>query len=93
VGIFAENKISSGSESLCGTCTSALVLSGYRKSKQMTVCTYVHPNIVLPFKVNSCSGYYDRSRPRKQMEGFKVVADRNMPTKVTTHVKVDLDED
>jgi hypothetical protein len=95
-----------GSESLCKTCSSALVFTGYRESEQMSMCTWVHPNIVLPFTVNTCTGYYDKNRPTyKQMQdlaidvtpaplkpvGFKVgVGD---PVKVRTRVNVDINDD
>lgn len=70
------------------------------------MCTYVDPNIVLPFTVYTCSGFYDRNRPTwKQMEdlaidvtpaplkpvGFKVGAQE--PIRVRTRINVDLDED
>src|SRR5271154_3107641 len=105
---FVKNGTPVGSESLCRTCSRSLIINGYRESEQVTMCTYVDPNIVLPFTVYTCSCFYNKNRPTwKQMEelaldvtpapfkpvGFKVGADRNEPTKVTTRVKVDLDED
>ncbi|MEI9978103.1 MAG: hypothetical protein WDN23_03750 [Edaphobacter sp.] len=103
---YIKNGTPVGSESLCKTCTSTLIFTGYRESEQMTMCTYVHPNIVLPFTVNTCTGYYDKNRPSyKQMHdlaidvtpaplkpvGFKVGATE--PLRVRTRVNVDLDED
>jgi len=52
-----------GSESLCRTCINAHIMTGYRESEMVTVCTETHPNIVLPFKVYDCTGYYDKNRP------------------------------
>ena len=75
MGIFAKNNVPSNSKTPCMTCTSALVFIGYGKSEQTTVCTCVYPNIVVPFTVNTCSGYYDKNRPRKQLEGFKFKVD------------------
>lgn len=104
--IYVKNGTPIGSESLCKTCSSALVLTGYRESEQMMMCTWVHPNIALPFIVNTCTGYYDKNRPSyKQMQdlaidvtpaplkpvGFKVGAQETV--KVRTRVNVDLDED
>jgi hypothetical protein len=58
-----------GSASLCRTCTNAHVMSGYRDSELLTMCTEVHPNIVVPFVIHTCSNYYDKNRPSwKQME-------------------------
>ena len=103
---YIKNGTPIGSESLCKTCTSALVFTGYRESEQTTMCTWVHPNIVLPFTVNTCTGYYDKNRPSyKQMQdlaidvtpaplkpvGFKVGAQE--PLKVRTRVNVDINDD
>jgi hypothetical protein len=52
-----------GSESLCRTCINAQVMIGYRESEMVTVCTNVQPNIVLPFAIYDCTGYYDKNRP------------------------------
>jgi len=57
-----------GSESLCRTCVYAQIMSGYRESEMVTVCTNVDPNVVLPFAIYECTGYYDKNRPtREQM--------------------------
>ena len=62
-----------GSESLCRTCVNAHIMTGYRESEMITVCTDVHPNIVLPFVIYECSGYYDKNRPSwKQMEDLAI---------------------
>lgn len=78
-----------GSVSLCKTCTSAHIITGYRESEMVTICTDVHPSLVLPFLVYECTGYYDKNRPDyEQMQklaiditpdpmkpvGFKVVS-------------------
>lgn len=52
-----------GSESLCRTCVNAQIMSGYRESELVTVCTNVDPNVVVPFKIYDCTGYYDKNRP------------------------------
>ena len=69
--LFGKNKTSIDLNSLCTTCTSALVLNGSAKSQQKIMCTYVHPNVAMPFTVNICSGYYNKNQPRKVIEGFK----------------------
>ena len=103
---YIKNGTPVGNESLCKSCNSALIFTGYRESDQMTICTWVHPNIVLPFTVNTCTGYYDKNRPSyQQMQdlaidvtpaplkpvGFKVGAQE--PLKVRTRVNVDIDSD
>jgi hypothetical protein len=103
---YIKNGTPIGNESRCKTCSYALVFTGYRESEQMTMCTRVHPNIVLPFTVNTCTGYYDKNRPSyQQMEelaidvtpaplkpvGFKVGAQE--PIRVRTRVSVDIDDD
>ena len=37
-----------GSESLCRTCVNAHIMTGYRESEMVTVCTNVGPNVVVP---------------------------------------------
>jgi hypothetical protein len=106
--VYVKNGTPVGAESLCKTCSWAIVFTGYRESEQMTICTRVDPNIVLPFTVNTCTSYYDKNRPTwQQMEklaidvapaplkpvGFKVGAGFQNATKITTRVNVDLDED
>ena len=52
-----------GSEPLCRTCVNAHIMTGYRESEMITVCTNVGPNVVVPFKIYDCTGYYDKNRP------------------------------
>ena len=52
-----------GSQPLCRTCTSAHIMTGYRESEQIIICTDVNPNVVLPFVIHECTGYYDKNRP------------------------------
>jgi hypothetical protein len=103
---YIKNGTPVGNESLCKTCSSALIFTGYRESEQLTICSWADPNIVLPFTVNTCTGYYDKNRPTwEQMQklainvtpdplkpvGFKVGA--HEPVKVRTRVNVDIDSD
>ena len=70
---YIKNGTPVGSDSLCRTCTSAVIITGYRESEQITICTGVGPNLVLPFTVYDCSGYYDKNRPSwKQMEDLAI---------------------
>ena len=36
---------------------------GYRESEMVTLCECVSPNIVIPFRIYECTGYYDKNRP------------------------------
>jgi len=38
-------------------------MTGYRESELVTICDNVHPNIVVPFNMYECTGYYDKNRP------------------------------
>jgi hypothetical protein len=104
--LYIKNGTPIGNESLCRTCSYAQIITGYRESELITICTDVHPNLRLAFAVHKCSSYYDKYRPTwKQMEdlaidvtpaplkpvGFKVGVQE--PVKVRTRVNVDLDED
>jgi hypothetical protein len=103
---YIKNGTPVGTESLCRTCSFGIAFTGYRESERITMCTRVHPNIVLPFTVNTCNGYYDKNRPSyQQMQklaidvtpaplkpvGFKVGPPE--PLKIRTHINVDVDED
>ena len=94
---YIKNGTPVGTDSLCRTCSRSLI-----------TCTYVDPNIVLPFTVYTCSGFYDKNRPSwKQMEdlaidvaaaplkpvGFKVGVGFHEAASVRTRINVDLDED
>jgi hypothetical protein len=62
-----------GSASLCKTCSYAHIMTGYRESEMVTMCNEVHPNIVVPFLIYECSGYYDKNKPTwKQMEDLAI---------------------
>jgi hypothetical protein len=62
-----------GSESLCRTCSYAHIMTGYRESELVTMCNEVHPNIVVPFTIHECTGYYDKNRPTwEQMEKLAI---------------------
>jgi hypothetical protein len=60
---FVKGGTPVGSESLCKTCSSAHIMTGYRESELVTICNDVHPNIVVPFTIYECTGYYDKNRP------------------------------
>jgi hypothetical protein len=62
-----------GSDSLCKTCSYAHIMTGYRESEMVTMCSEVNPNIVVPFLIYECSSYYDKNRPNwEQMEKLAI---------------------
>ena len=70
---FVKGGTPVGSESLCRTCNSAHIMVGYRESERVTMCNDVHPNIVVPFTIYECSGYYDKNRPSwEQMQKLAI---------------------
>jgi hypothetical protein len=62
-----------GSASLCRACSHAHILSGYRESEMMVVCTFPYHDFLVPFVVRECSGYNDKNRPDwDQMEKLAI---------------------
>lgn len=62
-----------GSASLCRTCRSAHILSGYRESEMVVVCTATYPDFPVPFVVRECTGFTDKSKPDwDEMEKFAI---------------------
>ena len=61
--VYIKGGTPTGSASLCKTCSNAQIMTGYRESEQLIICTDVHPNIVLPFTICECTSYYDKNRP------------------------------
>lgn len=62
-----------GSAPLCRTCSNAHIMSGYRESEMMVVCTATYPDFRVPFVVRECSGYNDKAKPNwKEMEKLAI---------------------
>lgn len=62
-----------GSASLCRACSHAHILSGYRESEMLVVCTATYPDFAVPFIVRECTGYNDKNRPDwDQMEKLAI---------------------
>lgn len=62
-----------GSASLCQTCSWAHIMEGYRESELLAICTYIDPNVVVPFSVHKCTQYNDKNRPtREQMQKLAI---------------------
>ncbi|NYF91671.1 hypothetical protein RBB79_18590 [Tunturiibacter empetritectus] len=62
-----------GSDSLYKTCSYAHIMTGYRESEMVTMCNEVQPNIIVPFLIYDCTGFYDKNKPSwKQMEDLAI---------------------
>ena len=49
--VYVKGGTPVGSESLCRTCWYSHVMSGFKESEVVTICTRVGPNIVVPFQI------------------------------------------
>jgi hypothetical protein len=59
--------------SKCNTCNYAHIMTGFRESEKVVMCNEVHPNIVVPFVIFECTGYYDKNLPDwEQMEKLAI---------------------
>lgn len=68
---FIKGGTPMGSESLCRTCSRALIMTGFRESEMVTMCNWTDPCIVVPFTIYECTGYYDKNRPSwEEMKKF-----------------------
>jgi hypothetical protein len=52
-----------GTASLCRTCSHAQIVSGYRESEMLVVCTSTYPDFVVPFVVRECTAWNDKAKP------------------------------
>ena len=97
---FMKGATPSNWNSLCDTCSYALIVNGFRESECIVFCSRVEPNVLIPFKVQNCTGYFDKNRPTwAQMEKLAIeVTPTNTLKPVgfrtkTVDVKEDHDED
>jgi dTDP-4-dehydrorhamnose 3,5-epimerase-like enzyme len=60
--IFIRGGIAHGRTSLCATCASAHIVTGYRESEMVVICTEANPHIPIRFEVKECTEYSDRNR-------------------------------
>jgi len=71
--VYVKGGTPVGSESLCRTCSHAQIMTGYRESEMVTICSWPQPNIVVPFNIHECTKYYDKNRPTwQQMEKLAI---------------------
>ena len=52
-----------GSKSLCRSCTWSHIMTGYRESEMLVICTQVNPNVTVPFAIYECTNHNDKNRP------------------------------
>ena len=61
--VSVKNGTPVGSGHLCKNCTWGHVITGYRESDLLVICTGTAPNIVVPFAVYECTGFNDKHKP------------------------------
>jgi hypothetical protein len=61
--IFIRGGIAHGRTSLCATCASAHIVTGFRESEMVVICTEANPHIPIRFEVKECTEYSARERP------------------------------
>jgi dTDP-4-dehydrorhamnose 3,5-epimerase-like enzyme len=60
--LFIRGGIAHGSTSLCATCVSAHIVTGYRDSEMVVICTESNPHIPIRFEVKDCTEYSARKQ-------------------------------
>lgn len=61
--VNVKNGTPVGNAHLCKSCTWSQIVSGYRESDLLVICTNVSPNLVVPFTVLDCSEFSDKLKP------------------------------
>jgi len=74
-----------GNENLCKRCTWGLVMTGYRDSDFLVVCTAINPNRYVPFTVMDCTWFTDKHKPTySEMKKLAIDVD---PVRVSAKTK------
>jgi hypothetical protein len=60
--LFIRGGIAHGRTSLCATCASAHIVTGYRESEMVVICTEGNPHIPIRFEVKDCTEYSPRNQ-------------------------------
>jgi hypothetical protein len=55
--IFVKGGVAYGRTSLCATCISAHIVTGYRDSQMVMICTQTTPHLTVRFEVKDCTMY------------------------------------
>lgn len=74
-----------GCEHLCKRCTWGQIVSGYRESDLLVICTNAFPNTTVPFPVFDCSKFSDSQKPN--LEQMKKLAIHLRPVRVSTRTR------
>ena len=62
-----------GNTPLCRNCTWGQIMTGYRESEIMVICTNTSPNMRVPFVIHECTEFSDKHRPDwQQMEKLAI---------------------
>lgn len=62
-----------GNAHLCRCCTWGQIMTGYRESDLLVICTNTNPNIVVPFTMLECTEFSDKRKPNwEQMEKLAI---------------------
>lgn len=62
-----------GNAHLCRGCQWGQVMTGYRESDLMVICTNTNPNIVVPFTLLECTEFDDKYKPNwEQMKNLAI---------------------
>lgn len=61
--IFIRGGTPHGRTSLCATCASAHIVTGYREREMVVICTEANPHLTVRFQVRECTKYEARNRP------------------------------
>ncbi len=60
--LFIRGGVAHGRTSLCATCASAHIVTGYREAEMVVICTEANPHIPIRFEVKDCTEYSERNR-------------------------------
>ncbi len=58
-----QRRVAHGRTSLCVTCASAHIVTGYRESEMVVICTEATPHLTVRFEVKECTKYVARDHP------------------------------
>jgi hypothetical protein len=73
VKLNVKNGTPVGNVHLCRNCNWGHIMTGYRESDLLVMCTSTSPNIIVPFAMLDCSGFDDKYKPTyKQMEKLAI---------------------
>jgi len=81
--IRVKNGTPVGTDSLCETCRSSLILRGNRETETVVYCVNNYDNMfIVPFKVRDCSGYCDKTvLSRCEMEDIALIINETTSAK------------